>query len=57
VEPSRDWLSSMLEDLTLNPGPLCTVGGLETETCKHSTGNSPFKDTVLLIVSSDRVVS
>jgi hypothetical protein len=34
-----------------------TVGGLETETCKHCTGDSPFKDTVLLIVSSERVVS
>jgi hypothetical protein len=34
-----------------------TVGGLETETCKHCTGDSPFKDTVLLIVSYDRVVS
>jgi hypothetical protein len=34
-----------------------TVGGLETETCKHCTGDSPFKDTVLLIVSSNRVVS
>jgi hypothetical protein len=34
-----------------------TVGGLETETRKHCTGDSPFKDTVLLIVSADRVVS
>ncbi len=34
-----------------------TVGGLETETCKHCTGDSPFKDTILLIVFSDRVVS
>ncbi len=34
-----------------------TVGGLETETRKHCIGDSPFKDTVLLIVSSDRVVS
>jgi hypothetical protein len=34
-----------------------TFGGLETETCKHYTGDSPFKDTVLPIVFSDRVVS
>ncbi len=34
-----------------------TVGGLETETCKHCTGDSSFKDTILLIVSSDRLVS
>ncbi len=34
-----------------------TVGGLETETCRHCTGNHPSKVTALPIVSSHGVVS
>jgi hypothetical protein len=34
-----------------------TVGGLESETCKHCTGNCPSKDTALPTVFSDRVAS
>ncbi len=28
----------------MRKGKDATVGGLETETCKHCTGDSPFKD-------------
>jgi hypothetical protein len=55
----NDHTEAILKALSILPFPdlITTVGGLETETCKHCTGDSPFKDTVLLIVSPERVVS